>query len=178
MVQKGSSLLRILSILMILGAILGLLGCISIFALKSILPAGSQSGLSLAFTLIGGVGSVLQLVSGILGLQSWRTPAKAKNCLLVGLLTLVLALASNIYSLVSMLSNAYLDVFSLLLYFVLGLVLPALFVLAALQLYRQAVPARPKSAGPAAESVPLSTTGSAPVSPAAAPPPSDGPTEG
>ncbi len=163
MSRNESAFLRIISILMVIGGIVGLLGCLSIFALATLVPAGSQSGLALAFTLIGGAGSVLQLISGIFGLRAWKNPPQAINCILVGFITLALALANNIYSILSMVSNAYLDVPALILSLLVGLALPILYVVAAFQQHRKNPPVNRAKTSTCKAQVPPTGNGSSEV---------------
>lgn len=130
-------MLQIASILMVIGAIVLILGFVSIYLLAPLASVGMQTSASILFAVIGLIGALLQLVSGILGFRYWSTPSKAKICLMAGLLTLLFALANNIFSIVSAISNAYLSIFYEISSIISGLFIPLLFLFSAFQLYHK-----------------------------------------
>lgn len=130
--KQGSRLLQVTGILNIIGAGISLIvAIISIAGLGILLGmAAGDVGAGVALVIVAFIttllGAALQLIAGILGVKNWRSPEKAKSCIIIGAIVVVLALISVISTTVS---DGF-DFFS----FVLGLVLPVLYLIGAFQL--------------------------------------------
>lgn len=112
---KGTGLLKVVSILLIIGAVLSLIMCIVVAI------GGNAASNTFNFTQLGtsvtlaALLGVFQLGAGIYGLKSIKNPSKEilKNCMLCGILLFVGDIASffigmaafgfNIYSLIGLL---------------------------------------------------------------------------
>lgn len=143
-------MLKVCSILMIIGAGIGVIISVLAFlgaglvsatvaaggeeALAEIGGAGAVTSMYI-WLVVGAIGTVIQLVAGIVGVQAAKMPSvsKIKASLIFGLLVVVLSLASSIGSIVTsgFSGNA---VFSLLI----GLVIPALYLFGLIQ-YKNAL---------------------------------------
>ncbi len=128
---KGSSMLKVSSILMIIGAGLGMImyiiTLIGTAALQTLF--GSEINLGILY-LAGGIGlvsGIIQLVAGIVGVKNCKNPAKAGGLLVWGIIIVVLAIVSSILTTVG--GNDF-PFFS----FILGLVIPILYIVGAVQL--------------------------------------------
>ena len=128
MAQQGSRLLQVVSILMIIGAAISLLGFLSIFLMAGLLGGGFGIALTLVFLFIGLTGAALQFVSGILGAQNWKNPSKAGACLTWGVVTLLFTLANNLYNVYNTAVNGNDNLWSLLISLVSGILLPVLYI--------------------------------------------------
>lgn len=136
--MKGSRMLQVVGILMIIGGGLVILMCILAIAgsaaLGSIAGAAGAAALGGA-VLVGTIGTllagVIELVAGIMGVKNWRTPSKAQSCLIMGIVIIALQVLSLILNLVG---GGSVDWFNLLL----GLVLPVLYIVGAMQLKKLA----------------------------------------
>ena len=137
---KGQKMLKVCSILMIIGGALVLL--ISIFGLVGVIAAAS-AGLDIGMSIgaaygamaIAIVSSAIELVAGIIGVQAAKMPSvgKIKASLIMGLLVALLSLVSSIMSIVSA-GFEVSDIVSLLL----GLVVPVLYIVGVIQ-YKNAL---------------------------------------
>lgn len=109
--NQGSKMLKVTGILMIIGG-----GIVALAVIASILA------------LLGGG---IELAAGILGVKNWNQPAKAQSCIVFGAIIIALSVLSNILNLAS---GSEFNLFSLLL----GLVLPVLYLVGAVQLKNMA----------------------------------------
>lgn len=135
----GSKMLKVCSILMIIGAALALvMAIVGFMGLGAIMGAAAGSfaaGFGVAAILMGiaSLGAVLQLIAGIMGVKNWDKPQKATGCIVMGIVILVINIISQVGSLMSSQSTGS-EVFGI----ILGLVLPILYLVGAFQLKNQA----------------------------------------
>ncbi len=136
---KGQKMLKVCSILMIIGAALALIvsimGFVGIAALNAVFEgeiAGFGTYLLLVVALVS---AVVQLVAGIVGVQAAKMPSvnKIKLSLIFGLLVVVLSLISSISSIVN---NGFSG--SAMTSLLIGLVIPALYLVGLIQ-YKNAL---------------------------------------
>lgn len=131
-------MLKVTGILMIIGGalalVIALIAVIGIAAAAS-LAAGALGGGIIALAVIASIlallGGGIELVAGILGVKNWNQPAKAQSCIVFGAIIIALSVLSNILNLAS---GSEFNLFSLLL----GLVLPVLYLIGAVQLKNMA----------------------------------------
>ena len=129
---KGSGLLKVTGILMIIGGGIGIIASIITIAGLSVLAAFAAAGdiLNVPILYLSGailiVGSVAQLIARIIGVRNHNNRAKAGTCLVWGIIVAVLSVLGSILTVVG--GNAF-PVLS----FLLGLVLPILFIVGAMQ---------------------------------------------
>ncbi|NMA07201.1 MAG: hypothetical protein GX928_05760 [Ruminococcaceae bacterium] len=132
-VVGNGKLLKVTGIIMIvfgaIGIIVGLLAVVGAGAVAALVGA-SAGGLVFA-ALLSLLGSVLQLVAGIMGAANKNNPAKGGKCLVLGIIVILLAVAGNIMTVVL---GGEFSVLGL----VLGAVLPVLYIVGALQLKKSA----------------------------------------
>lgn len=136
--NQGSKMLKVTGILMIIGGALALviaiIAVIGIAAAAS-LAAGALGGGIIALAVIASIlallGGGIELVAGILGVKNWNQPTKAQSCIVFGAIIIALSVLSNILNLAS---GSEFNLFSLLL----GLVLPVLYLIGAVQLKNMA----------------------------------------
>jgi uncharacterized membrane protein len=105
MANQKNMYLKVTGILMIIGAALGLIGVITLLAGMSLLmgAAGVETGTELLLiALIPALLVVIfQLVTGIMGIKNSDKPEKAKVCIVLGAITLALALINTIIAITS-----------------------------------------------------------------------------
>ena len=148
MEAKGSTLLRISSILMIIGGIAGALGSVLLALMagvsktalqdeavqQSMAEAGTTAGavttLLWVATIIAVVSAVLEIIAGVKGKKNWNNPAKAKTLMGLGIACAAIALVSIIISFFG-------DGVSVL-NVITGLALPVLYIIGTIQLKKQA----------------------------------------
>lgn len=136
--NQGSKMLKVTGILMIIGGALALviaiIAVIRIAAAAS-LAAGVLGGGIIALAVIASIlallGGGIELAAGILGVKNWNQPAKAQSCIVFGAIIIALSVLSNILNLTS---DSEFNLFTLLL----GLVLPVLYLIGAVQLKNMA----------------------------------------
>lgn len=136
--NQGSKMLKVTGILMIIGGALALviaiIAVIRIAAAAS-LAAGVLGGGIIALAVIASIlallGGGIELAAGILGVKNWNQPAKAQSCIVFGAIIIALSVLSNILNLAS---GSEFNLFTLLL----GLVLPVLYLIGAVQLKNMA----------------------------------------
>lgn len=136
--NQGSKMLKVTGILMIIGGalalVIALIAVIGIAAAAS-LAAGALGGGIVALAVIASILSLLgggiELAAGILGVKNWNQPAKAQSCIVFGAIIIALSVLSNILNLAS---GSEFNLFTLLL----GLVLPVLYLIGAVQLKNMA----------------------------------------
>lgn len=136
--NQGSKMLKVTGILMIIGGalalVIALIAVIGIAAAAS-LAAGALGGGIVALAVIASIlallGGGIELAAGILGVKNWNQPAKAQSCIVFGAIIIALSVLSNILNLAS---GSEFNLFSLLL----GLVLPVLYLVGAVQLKNMA----------------------------------------
>lgn len=130
---KGSSLLKIASILLIvfgaIGIIVSIIGLVSLVGLSSFFRAYDTDfnlGLLYVAGILGLVGTVLRLVAGIIGLKNHNNKAKAGTCFMWGIIIVAFTVVSSILTVIGGNSFPFLS-------FIIGLIVPALYIVGAHQ---------------------------------------------
>ena len=151
MEEKGSKLLKVVSIIMMIGGIIGAVGSlittILIAAGTALLstPEGQQAlannangqyvgpamGLLWVGTILLIAGSVFEIIAGVKGKNNWNNPAQAQTLLIFGIICAVLSVAGNVFFASG---GAGVQVVTI----ITGLVLPVLYIIGAVQLKNQA----------------------------------------
>lgn len=125
---KGSGFLKVTGILMIIGGaiaiIVGIIAVFSIAALAYITDGAISSGLLYASSILIVVSAVAELITGIVGVKHCKRSEKANSCIVWGIIVAVLCVAGCILTVAG---GSSFPVFSL----ILGLILPALFIVGA-----------------------------------------------
>ncbi len=132
--MKGQKMLKVCSILMIIGgAFVTLTGILMIAGLSILLSGlgGAAVAIMTIAVIVGCLGGALELAAGIVGVKAAGMPSvgKIKAALVLGILVIVMALFSNIYTLVT----ADQITFSSFLSACLGLVIPVLYLVGLVQ---------------------------------------------
>ena len=147
--EKSSKLLKIASILMIIGAILTVIVAVVLAVIGGILAGAGGTATIVVLVviglIIGIIGSIIQLIAGITGVKNFNKPEKAKTCIIFGVIVLVLSLADVIFSAAGSGEFGVNQVTSI----ISGLLIPVLYLVGALQLKKAA--AEPAAPPPAAE---------------------------
>lgn len=122
--SNGSSFLRVCGILMIIGAILSL-----VFAVIAVIVirqpgSGLNTPIHWVSVVLAFVGSVIELIAGILGVRYADRPEKAKTCIVCGVLVILMTLLSQVISAVSGGEVNFLNALT-------GLLVPILYVIGA-----------------------------------------------
>ena len=124
--MKGRKFLKVTGILMIIGAVFGIIGGIIALigsgALAAVLET-SAGGLMLASALIL-ASAIFQLIAGIMGVKNCDKPEKAQTCLVMGIIVAILSVAGNVIS--NVLGSDF-NVFN----YATGLVIPVLYIIGA-----------------------------------------------
>ena len=121
--MKGKGFLKVCGILMIIGG--GISCLISLIAIIGVAAAFVAGAGLLAFALIVGIiGAVLELVTGIIGVKNCAKPEAATKCLAWGVVVLVLNVLSVILSAVN---SGDFGFFS----FITSCIVPVLFIIGA-----------------------------------------------
>ena len=134
---KGATMLKVVGILMIIGAAIGIIatiiGITGIAALASnpyfsfgASYLGISTGVLYAAFALSGVGSIVQLIAGISGIKHNNNKAKAGKLLIWGIAVAAISVLSSILTAVG---GYPFPVLSLLL----GLVIPILYIIGAVQ---------------------------------------------
>ena len=144
---KGSMLLKVVSILMIIGGIIGAIGSVIMIVIAAILPtalndpevqasmaaegtsAAAVTGVFVVATIILIVSAVIEIIAGVKGKKNWNNPAAAKTLIIWGIVCAVL----NVIGICFMASSDS----SFGAYIVTGLVIPILYIIGAVQLKKQ-----------------------------------------
>lgn len=137
---QNTGLLKVMSILKIVGAAISivavviLLGSISFLAVAAAgtgLLSGSLKTLCLAAVIFTVLAIVLEMICGIFGLQACNTLAKADLCIKLGIVSLALSVVSNIFSMVYFTSYSG-NVVSSIIGMIINLLLSVLYIVGAL----------------------------------------------
>ncbi len=124
--MKGRKFLKVTGILMIIGAVFGIIGGIIALigsgALAAVLET-SAGGLMLASALIL-ASAIFQLIAGIMGVKNCDKPEKAQTCLVMGIIVAILSIAGNVTS--NVLGSDF-NIFS----YATGLIIPVLYIIGA-----------------------------------------------
>ncbi len=146
MEQQGSKLLKVVSIIMIVGGILGAIimiiagvvgGTANAIAnqYSSVLSDADNASLggNLAMMwvgiIIGVIGSAVEIFAGFTGLANWTNPAKAQFMTIVGYVIVGVQVVSIIFSIIAKSFSP--------ITLVTGFVLPVLYIVGAMQLKKQ-----------------------------------------
>lgn len=129
--MKQSNFLKVASIIMIVGAALGIITGAIFLAGVGLLGALLEAHDSMALLYASGaliiVASAIQLIAGIIGLKACKQPEKAKTCIIWGIIIVVLSVASIILSLAA---GGDFNITNTILNFV----VPVLYIVGAVQL--------------------------------------------
>ena len=129
--MKGQKILKVTSILMIIGGVIavvvGVLAILGISALAALSGSAEGTGLLYASSILVTVASVIQFIAGIKGISACSDPQKAASCIKWGIIIAILAIISMIIGLVG---GGTFSIASL----VLNLLLPGLYVYGAMQM--------------------------------------------
>lgn len=122
---KGASFLKVTGILMIIGGGISLIAAIvALLGIAALALLGASSGMLYAAGALTLVSAVAELVTGIIGVVNAKRADKAGMCMAWGIVVAVLCVAGCILTVAG---GGDFPVFSL----ILGLVLPALFIIGA-----------------------------------------------
>ena len=129
--MKGQKLLKVTSILMIIGgiiaAIAGVIAILGVSALAVLSGNAEGTGLLYASSILVTVASVIQFIAGIKGIGACSAPQKAASCIKWGIIIAVLSIISMIIGLIG---GGEFSIVSL----VLNLLLPGLYIFSAVQM--------------------------------------------
>ena len=129
--MKGQKLLKVTSILMIIGgviaAIVGVLALLGISALVALAESAEGAGLLYASSAIIIVSSVIEFIAGIKGVGACSVPQKAAACVKWGIVIAVLYIISTI---IGIIGGSQFSIVNL----VLNMLLPGLYSYGAMQL--------------------------------------------
>lgn len=129
--MKGQKFLKVTSILMIIGGVIGviagIIAILGISALAALMETGEGTGLLYASSIIVTLASVIQFIAGIKGIGACKAPQKAATCIKWGVIIAVLSIISMIIGLVA---GGDFSITSL----VLNLLVPGLYIYGAIQM--------------------------------------------
>ncbi len=129
--MEGQKFLKVTSILMIIGGIIGAIaGTIVILGIGALLALADDaqgSGLFYASSIIMIVVSIIQFIAGIKGVGACSAPAKAASCIKWGVIVAVLTVISMIIGLIG---GGEFNLINI----VLNLLVPGLYIYGAIQL--------------------------------------------
>ena len=126
---KGATLLKVTGIIMIIGSALSFI--ISIVAIVGIAqtirnPFLTVSAVAVTAVIIAPIHLLIEFITGIVGVKNCKRPEKASTCITWGVLS---ALSCILVNLLTISSGGSFSAFSV----ILGLVLPVLFIIGAVQ---------------------------------------------
>ncbi len=148
MEEKGSKLLKVISILMIIGGILSAIGSVLMVVLAGATTAalgsaevqaaaqdagvvtGTISALVWVAVVIMVISSVIEIIAGVKGNKNWNNPAQGKSLMIWGIICAALSLGGNILFATSS-STSIISI-------ICGLVIPVLYIIGTVQLQKQA----------------------------------------
>ena len=129
--MKGQKILKVTSILMIIGgaiaAIAGIIAILGVSALAALAGTVEDTGLLYASAILVTVASVIQFIAGIKGIGACSDPQKAAGCIKWGIVIAVLSIISMVIGIVG---GGTFSIVTL----VLNLLLPGLYVYGAVQM--------------------------------------------
>ena len=101
--MKGHKFLKVTGILMIIASIISIIAGVFVGGL-GVLAAGLGAGSGLTFSyyaalLLTLVGGICQLIAGIVGVKHSKSTENAKKCVAWGVVVIVFAILSNVFSL-------------------------------------------------------------------------------
>ena len=125
---KGATLLKVTGILMIIGGaisiVMSIIAVAGIAAIAYLSDGAVSMGMLYASTALMAVGSVAELIAGILGVANSKKPEKAKTCVVWGVIVAALSVAGIVLNAIG--GGSFSAVSA-----VTGLVLPVLYIIGA-----------------------------------------------
>lgn len=136
--MKGKTYLKVTGILLLIGGILGVLcyGLLTLMLGVALVDQGTGSGAIpvTAIVVVYVIASIIQLVAGVMGIKGCNKSSKADGCFKIGIVVLIISILAAI---VNMAGAGF--TFSGILYALLGLVVPGLYIYGA-KLNRDSLP--------------------------------------
>lgn len=130
--MKGTNFLKITGIFMIIGGALGILsgflglggiaGAAAYFDIVEEMGMMDQIYALAAASVLCLVGGILEVIAGIIGIKNCNNPARAKTCIIWGIIVTVISVVGNITAAIG---GTEINV----LYVVTGLILPVLYII-------------------------------------------------
>ena len=125
---KGATLLKVTGILMIIGGaisvVMSIIAVAGIAAIAYLSDGAVSMGMLYASAALMAVGSVAELIAGILGVANSKKPEKAKTCVVWGVIVAALSVAGIVLNAIG--GGSFSAVSA-----VTGLVLPVLYIIGA-----------------------------------------------
>ena len=144
--QNGSMLLKVMSIIMMIGGIVGAVASfiyaivVGVFQTAVIAVAADGKPVNGAAVPIIGLlwvgviilvaGAVVEIIAGVKGKNNWNNPAQAQSLMILGIVAAVLSLIGNILFATGSHSVQFFTIIS-------GLVVPVLYIIGTIQLKNQ-----------------------------------------
>ena len=136
--MKGKTYLKVTGILLLIGGILGVLcyGLLTLLLGVALVDQGTGSGAIpvTAIVVVYVIASIIPLVAGVMGIKGCNKSSKADGCFKIGIVVLIISILAAI---VNMAGAGF--TFSGILYALLGLVVPGLYIYGA-KLNRDSLP--------------------------------------
>ena len=124
--MKGSKFLKVTGILMIVfGALALILSIVAAIGLAALVALELNTCQYTAAVILMLVGSIFELIAGIVGVKNCNKPEKAGTCMVWGIIVIALSVLSNVLTLVGNPDNF--SIVNLLT----GLVIPVLYLIGA-----------------------------------------------
>ncbi len=124
--MKGSKFLKVTGILMIVfGALALILSIVAAIGLAALVALELNTWQYTAAVILMLVGSIFELIAGIVGVKNCNKPEKAGTCMVWGIIVIALSVLSNVLTLVGNPDNF--SIVNLLT----GLVIPVLYLIGA-----------------------------------------------
>lgn len=124
--MKGSKFLKVTGILMIIfGALALILSIVAAIGLAALASLDLNTWQYTAAVILMLVGSIFELIAGIVGVKNCNKPEKAGTCMVWGIIVIALSVLSNVLTLVGNPDNF--SIVNLLT----GLVIPVLYLIGA-----------------------------------------------
>lgn len=124
--MKGSKFLKVTGILMIVfGALALILSIVAAIGLAALVALELNTWQYTAAVILMLVGSIFELIAGIVGVKNCTKPEKAGTCMVWGIIVIALSVLSNVLTLVGNPDNF--SIVNLLT----GLVIPVLYLIGA-----------------------------------------------
>lgn len=125
---KGAGFLKVTGILMIIGGAIGIIvsivALLGIAALGTLADAHYELGMLYASGALALVGSIAQLIAGIMGVANSKKPEKAMTCIVFGVIVAVFNVAGVILNVAGGNSFNFVSLIT-------GLILPVLYIIGA-----------------------------------------------
>lgn len=124
--MKGSKFLKVTGILMIIfGALALILSIVAAIGLAALVALDLNTWQYTAAVILMLVGSIFEMIAGIVGVKNCNKPEKAGTCMVWGIIVIALSVLSNVLTLVGNPDNF--SIVNLLT----GLVIPVLYLIGA-----------------------------------------------